>query len=426
MKRGHLCEYFAGVGVKRLSAVDAEARTSSQHEIGTTDQMRRQFLGTEDKERFKTNYIWLGEDETHDVDAAGATHYRALRRQPDRSPEWRLRYPANRVTEVMHEGDILFLAMTTERTLYFVVSPDGSTSYRQLSWLFGLAADASPSERGAFVSRKVNTDDRSLDFAARIVLNELGIEFEDPNTSEIDRIADLLGATFPRASVFSQLVRDNLPEVRGEHDPDGALLEWLDFEDAVFRRFERRIVSEGLHQHQGFLRDDGEADIDGFIHFSSSILNRRQSRMGHALENHLEAVFRAHDISYVRGFEPENTHCPVFLFPNGATYRAAPESGDPRLMMLGAKSSCKERWHQVLAEASKIRRKHLLTLEPGISEPQTQQMKEMGLQLVVPRPIQATYTTDQRRWLWTLADFVREVAGRTQVYGKSDSLWCRN
>ena len=211
MKRGHLSEYFAGVGVKRLSAVDAEARTSDQHEIGTTDQMRRQFLGTEDKERFKTNYIWLGEDETHDVDAAGATHYRALRHQPDRSPEWRLRYPANRVTEVMHEGDILFLAMTTDRTLYFIVSPDGSTSYRQLSWLFGLAADASPSERGAFVSSKVNTDDRSLDFAARIVLSELGIEFEDPNTSEIDRIADLLGATFPRASVFSQLVRDNLP-----------------------------------------------------------------------------------------------------------------------------------------------------------------------------------------------------------------------
>ena len=415
MKRGHLCEYFAGIGVKRLSAVDAEARTSNQHEVGTTDQMRRQFLGTEDKKRFKTTYIWLGEDEIYDVDAAWATHYRARRRQTDRSPEWHRRYPANRVTEVMHEGDVLFLAMTTERTLYFIVSPDGSTSYRQLSWLFGLSADAAPSERGAFVSRKVNTDDRSLDFAARIVLSELGIEFEDPNTSEIDRIADLLGATFPRASVFSQLVRDNLPEVRGEHDPDGALLEWLDFEDAVFRRFERRIVSEGLHQHQGFLRDDGEADIDGFIHFSSSILNRRQSRMGHALENHLEAVFRAHDISYVRGFETESTHCPVFLFPNGETYRAAPESGDPRLMMLGAKSSCKERWHQVLAEASKIRRKHLLTLEPGIPEPQTHQMKEMDLQLVVPRPIQDTYTADQRKWLWTLADFVREVARRTRL-----------
>lgn len=84
-------------------------------------------------------------------------------------------------------------------------------------------------------------------------------------------------------------------------------------------------------------------------------------------------------------------------------------------MMLGAKSSCKERWHQVLAEASKIRRKHLLTLEPGIPEPQTHQMKEMDLQLVVPRPIQDTYTADQRKWLWTLADFVREVARRTRL-----------
>ena len=42
--------------------------------------------------------------------------------------------------------------------------------------------------------------------------------------------------------------------------------------------------------------------------------------------------------------------------------------------MLGAKSTCKDRWRQVLAEDEKISRKHLLTLEPGISEPQTHQM----------------------------------------------------
>ena len=415
MKRGHLCEYFVGIGMKRLSAVDAEPRTSNQHEVGTTHQMRQQFLGTGDRERFKTIYIWLDEDQTYEIDEGWATHYDARRNQPGRSPEWRLYYPANRVTEVMREGDILFLAMTTDRTLYFVVSPDSSTSYRQLSWLFGLSADDLSPERTSFVSREVTTDEPNLDFAARIVLNELGIEFDDPHTSKIDRVADALGSKFPKTSVFSQLVRDNLPEVQVEHDMDGALVEWLDFEEAVFRRFERRVVSERLHQHQGFLGKDGEADVDGFIGFSLSIQNRRKSRMGHALENHLEAVFRAHSISYVRGFQTENKHRPDFLFPNGETYRAAPESGDPRLMMLGAKSSCKERWRQVLAEASKIRRKHLLTLEPGISEPQTHQMKEMDLQLVVPRPIQDTYTTDQRKWLWTLADFVREVARRTQL-----------
>ena len=36
MQRGQLSDYFEGVGVKRLSAVDAEPKTSNQHEVGTT------------------------------------------------------------------------------------------------------------------------------------------------------------------------------------------------------------------------------------------------------------------------------------------------------------------------------------------------------------------------------------------------------
>ncbi|MFC6252851.1 type II restriction endonuclease [Pseudophaeobacter arcticus] len=51
------------------------------------------------------------------------------------------------------------------------------------------------------------------------------------------------------------------------------------------------------------------------------------------------------------------------------------------------KSTCKDRWRQVLAEAEKVSRKHLLTLEPGISEPQTDQMEASSLQLVVPAPV---------------------------------------
>ena len=35
MQRGQLSDYFEGVGVKRLSAVDAEPKTSNQHEVGT-------------------------------------------------------------------------------------------------------------------------------------------------------------------------------------------------------------------------------------------------------------------------------------------------------------------------------------------------------------------------------------------------------
>ena len=84
--------------------------------------------------------------------------------------------------------------------------------------------------------------------------------------------------------------------------------------------------------------------------------------------------------------------------------------------MLGAKSSCKDRWRQVLAEAAKIPKKHLLTLEPGITETQTTQMKASDLQLVVPQSIQASYTEGQQAWLWNVGDFLLEVKVRSKKW----------
>ena len=80
--------------------------------------------------------------------------------------------------------------------------------------------------------------------------------------------------------------------------------------------------------------------------------------------------------------------------------------------MLGVKSTCKERWRQVLTEADKIRKKHLLTLEPGVTTTQTLEMKSRGLQLVVPSKLHATYTPTQQKWLMNIREFVTLVSGR--------------
>lgn len=416
MRHGQLSDYFKGVGVKRLSAVDAEPGRSNQHEVGTTRTMRDQFLGEVDHQRFDVVYIWLGQDQDGFTSEGTATHYDARKLQVHRRPEWRLYYPSNPVTEAMRERDTLFLAMDNNRLLYFIVAPESSTSERQLSWLFGLHP-----EGRSFVSRGFADDEPELDFAARFILDEIGIEFEEPEADRLDSIIDRFGMTFPSTREFSDLARLTLPEVRAEDDPDTALVAWLGHEGSMFRCLERKIVEVRLGE--GFLTgtpepvrgtapDDDDFDMDGFIRFSLSVQNRRKSRMGHSLENHLEAVFRAYNIAYVRGAVTENNQKPDFLFPGLEAYRSAPAEGHSCLTMLGAKSTCKDRWRQVLAEASKIPRKHLLTLEPGISEPQTAQMENSNLQLVVLQSIQASYTEDQRAWLWTLGDFIRDVNAR--------------
>lgn len=403
LKRGQLSDYFEGVGVKRLSAVDAEPKTSNQHEVGTTTKMRDDYLGENHQERFPAIYIWLGGDQEGFTEESWATHYDARLNKP-RAAEWRLYYPSNPVTEAMKAGDTLFLAKDQGGVLWFIVAPEGSTSEQQLFWLFGLRPEGK-----SFVSREFSDEEPELDFAARFILDEIGVEFEEPEADKLDSIIDRFGTTFPKTAEFSDLARLTLPEVRAEDDPDAALIAWLDHEEALFRRLERRVVSSRIEA--GFTSAYG-TDVDGFISFSLSVQNRRKSRMGHSLENHMAAVLRAHDIRHVRGAVTEHKHKPDFLFPDLETYHAAPADGDARLTMLGAKSTCKDRWRQVLSEAEKISRKHLLTLEPGISEPQTDQMEASSLQLVVPCPVQDSYTEAQRGWLWSVGDFIGEVRRR--------------
>lgn len=152
-------------------------------------------------------------------------------------------------------------------------------------------------------------------------------------------------------------------------------------------------------------------DVDGFISFSLSVHNRRKSRAGWAFGNHVEAILKAHDVRYTREATTEKRNGPDFLFPGEAEYHD-PSFSAAFLTMLGAKTSCKDRWRQVLAEANRIDQKHLLTLQPGISEGQTTEMQAENLRLVVPRPIFSSYQPAQQDWLLDVEGFVGLVKER--------------
>lgn len=213
-----------------------------------------------------------------------------------------------------------------------------------------------------------------------------------------------------RATELSSFARLTLPGVTAQDDPDFALVAWLSQEEALFRRIEESILGKRLQE--GFLDRNGVTDVDAVIRFGCGLRNKRESRTSQALENHLEEVFGAHEIAFVRDATSENNQRPDFLFPSLEAYWSAPVSGHAGLTMLSAKPTCKEQWRPVLAEASKIPKKHLLTLEPGISRSQTDQMAKLDLQLVVPMSIQGTYTDDQQDWLWSLGDFIKDVKSR--------------
>jgi hypothetical protein len=186
---------------------------------------------------------------------------------------------------------------------------------------------------------------------------------------------------------------------------------WMEKEEILFRTLEKHIISERLDQ--GF-----KNDVEGFISFSLSVQNRRKSRVGLALENHLENIFRASGIRYQRSATTEGRSRPDFLFPGEEQYRD--RAFDALcLTMLGVKSTCKDRWRQVLAEAARIERKHLLTLETSISTNQTDEMRANYLQLVIPRSLHSTYSGEQRPTLLDLAGFIGIIREKQAQAGLS-------
>lgn len=157
----------------------------------------------------------------------------------------------------------------------------------------------------------------------------------------------------------------------------------------------------------GFLVEN-VVDVDGFVKYSLRVQNRRKSRAGQALEHHLEEVFRVFALKYDRQAVTEHKAKPDFLFPGAGEYhdKKFPVSG---LSMLGVKSTCKDRWRQVLSEAARIPDKHLLTLQGSISENQTDEMRANRLQLVLPSGLHCTYTDAQQTWLMNVREFIEQI-----------------
>ena len=77
--------------------------------------------------------------------------------------------------------------------------------------------------------------------------------------------------------------------------------------------------------------------------------------------------------------------------------------------MLAVKTTCRDRWRQILNEADRVPAKHLLTLQEGVSENQFAEKVRAGVELVVPAGLTGTYPAAVRPHLRTLESFIGEV-----------------
>ncbi len=184
--------------------------------------------------------------------------------------------------------------------------------------------------------------------------------------------------------------------------PDDKIISYTDQEYRLFRLIEYSYYRDTIGQ--------GFRDMDDFVEVANQVLNRRKSRAGKSLEHHIAAIFDANRIKYEEQVRTEGNKRPDFIFPSGIAYHN-PLYPTDRLISLASKTTCKDRWRQVINEADRLRgkNKYLLTLQQGISTPQLKEMAAEKVVLVVPKPYISSYPREFQGDIMTVKQFIAYV-----------------
>lgn len=238
-----------------------------------------------------------------------------------------------------------------------------------------------------------------------IELNRVNPEIKEKQA--IDSFISELKVDFPSSIEMSSAARIIQYQVYlNRHltvsDPDTMLLRWTEEEYRLFRAIE--------HSRYGETVSRGFKTVDDFIVLANQVLNRRKSRAGKSLEHHLSAIFDENKIEYTAQAVTEGNKKPDFLFPSEKAYHDTTFSID-KLCTLAAKTTCKDRWRQILNEADRLRNeyKYLCTMQQGISSAQMDEMHAEKVILVVPKPYIKSYPRDRQNRIWTISQFVTYV-----------------
>jgi hypothetical protein len=399
-------QHFEGVTAKFLSQVDADSTRSNQHEIGGLVKAGfKQYLGAPETDPvyFAAHMLYLRDDDSPISETSRVSWYNTRANNPDRSAEYRLYYEANPVTLQFQPTDLLVIAKLKNGELLMIAAPASSTQASQLISLFGLAHLNEGFQKHSLPAQEIA-------FPFLYFLEDLGIPVHPPKRLEdqwLERLIEQFGGVdFPAGAVFSSFAQATA-EIDAATSLDDRLMAWMQHEEWIFRIYEEHLVKKKLTIGFG----ESGTDVEDFIHYSLSVQNRRKARAGSAFEKHLFTLFGQEGIRFEQGSAKkttENQKKPDFIFPSFEAYHD-PHFLTKNLRLLGAKTTCKDRWRQVLSEGQRVTHKHLITLEPAISVNQTDEMQQSQLQLIVPTALQISYTPSQQNWLMSLGDFVAQV-----------------
>lgn len=262
----------------------------------------------------------------------------------------------------------------------------------------------------------IQTDDDIEEFLAslnltvadtnRIIPREAGLPSEDKMYRCFVEYIKSLSVDFPPARDLSDNARQcfnhayNITHAKVLKFPDIRLIQWLDAEFQLFKSIENNRYDVRIKTPF--------SSVSELVETANTILNRRKSRAGKSLENHLAEIFNQFEIIFECQVITEDKKKPDFIFPSQEAY-LNPRYDSGKLNVLASKTTCKDRWRQVLNEADRIKTKHLFTLQQGISPNQLDEMMKYNVQLVVPSKYLPSFPEKYHSHIMTLGSFVKFI-----------------
>lgn len=273
-----------------------------------------------------------------------------------------------------------------------------------------------PADMHNFMAYVIDLPEDIEDIQAALGVEALGTwavyegEKEPPPISEDDCIdlqfrdfaKDL--TAFPTGNAFSDRTRDALLACIRDFQTkaiDDRLMLLMQSEYRLFKLVERQIC---LPEVRRLFKD-----IDDFLKTAATLMNRRKSRAGRSMENHVEYLFKDAKIPF--DIRPAIDGEPDIIIPSKQAYDDPKYPAD-KLFMVGVKTTCKDRWRQILQEAPRIAAKHLLTIQEGVSAKQVTDIYKHNITLVVPKKLHSRYPDVKGVQLLDVDTFVQTVRKR--------------
>jgi hypothetical protein len=253
---------------------------------------------------------------------------------------------------------------------------------------FFAAFNISPNNPNGIISKHFEqSEEDKLLFCFTSFLKSIKTEF--PPTIELANNArDCYNKAF---SITEAIIKKN---------PDREILHWLDAEFQLFKTIENDRYSNRIKTIFN--------SVEELIETANTILNRRKSRAGKSLELHLTEIFKTFNLSFDAQKVTEDNKKPDFIFPGIEAYHN-PKVSPEKLVLLASKTTCKDRWRQIINEADRVKIKHLFTLQQGISRNQLDEMYRYDVCLVVPSQNIDSFPKEFKERILTLKKFVEQV-----------------